>query len=112
MPADDGNDHRSLDQRAAAAQAGRTPPLFIRMASGLNLWARVDRQAERDALVHRLTILDRQLVELSNERRPIVDALAASCGTSCTRRCRGATDANRRTSTAPRCRPPPSTRSP
>ena len=42
--------------------------------------ARVERQTERDALVHRLAQLDERLEELSEERRAIVDALAAPPG--------------------------------
>jgi hypothetical protein len=40
------------------------------------LYARVERQVERDALVHRLHEVDRTMEELSRERIAIVDELA------------------------------------
>lgn len=58
-----------------ADSLGRAPTLDLRRASGLNLWVRVERQTDRDALVHRLAQLDGRLEALSEERRAIVDAL-------------------------------------
>ncbi len=58
-----------------ADSLGRCSVFDLRRASGLNLWARIERQTERDALVHRLGQLDERLEELSAERRAIVDAL-------------------------------------
>jgi hypothetical protein len=49
--------------------------MSIRRASGMPLWARVDRQTERDALLHRLGQIDGALLDLSQERRAIVDEL-------------------------------------
>jgi len=66
-------------QRPASRPAdslGRCSTLELRRVSGLNLWARVDRQIERDALVNRLGRIDERLVQVSEERRTIVDALA------------------------------------
>ncbi len=59
-----------------ADAAGRCGTYDLRHASGLHLPARVERQIERDALVHRLEVLDARLAELAEERRAIVDELA------------------------------------
>ena len=56
---------------------GRGPVLDIRRASGLPLRVRAERQADRDALVHRLQRSTADCVELSEERLDLVDELAA-----------------------------------
>lgn len=56
---------------------GRSSTLELRVASQLPLWWRIQRQTERDALVHRLRRIDDRLDDLSAERRAIVDELAA-----------------------------------
>ncbi len=68
------------DQRPASRPvdaAGRCGIHELRRASGLSLWVRVERQADRDALLHRLERIDDRLEELSEERRAVVGALAA-----------------------------------
>ncbi len=63
-------------RRRRGVRPGRGPIHDIRRASNLPLLARVNRQIERDALVHRLSELDRSMEALSHERIAIVDALA------------------------------------
>jgi hypothetical protein len=58
------------------ARPGRAGVYDLRRASNLPLGARVERQVERDALVHRLRQLDDQLVRVSEERQAVVHALA------------------------------------
>lgn len=58
-----------------AVRYWRTPTVSIRRASGMPLWARIERQTERDALLHRLDALDTRLLALSTERRAIVEEL-------------------------------------
>ena len=60
----------------ATLDPGRAGVYDLRRASNLPLGARVERQVERDALVHRLRQLDDQLVRISEERKAVVDALA------------------------------------
>lgn len=67
---------RQRPRARPADSLGRASRLDLRRASGLSLWVRVERQTDRDALVHRLEQIDRRLETLSDERRAIVDALA------------------------------------
>jgi hypothetical protein len=53
----------------------RTPTMSIRRTSGLPLAVRIERQVERDALLHRLDRIDARLLELSEERSAIVAEL-------------------------------------
>ena len=59
-----------------ADSLGRCSIYDLRRLSGLPLRARVERQIERDALVHRLQRIDDHLVAVTEERTAIVDALA------------------------------------
>ena len=69
-------DRFALSPERRADRARRTPTLLLRRTSTMSLWARVDLQVERDALVHRLARIDRRLSVLTDERLAIVAELA------------------------------------
>jgi hypothetical protein len=58
-------------------RVGRVSTYDLRRASGMQLRERVDHQTDRDALLHRLERIDERFAELGDERRAIVDELAA-----------------------------------